>query len=101
MWASSYALDYHMPGMDGLETAAAVMGAGLRPVREIPSTARTARVTEAVDERELRILVAEDNEDNRVLIQAYLKNAPVDLTLAHNGAEAVEHFESSQTATST
>jgi CheY-like chemotaxis protein len=38
----------------------------------------------------LNILVVEDNEDNQMLIHAYLMQTPHQLTLAENGAVAVE-----------
>jgi CheY-like chemotaxis protein len=44
------------------------------------------------DERNLRILLAEDSDDNRVLIQAYLKNTPYQLEMAENGEIAVGKF---------
>ena len=44
------------------------------------------------DERNLRILLAEDSEDNRVLIQAYLKKSPYQLDMAENGEIAVNKF---------
>lgn len=37
-----------------------------------------------------RILVAEDNRVNRLLIQKFLKDASVELEFAHDGAEAVD-----------
>ena len=37
----------------------------------------------------LRVLVAEDNRTNRLLIGRYLKGAPCDLTFAEDGAQAV------------
>ncbi|MGE4157531.1 MAG: ATP-binding protein [Planctomycetota bacterium] len=45
--------------------------------------------------RSLRILVAEDNEDNRLLVQALLKGFPVDLTFAFDGLKAVEAAQTS------
>jgi PAS domain S-box-containing protein len=44
--------------------------------------------------RPLRILLVEDSEDNRLLIQAYLKKMPFHLETAENGAIAVDKFES-------
>ena len=44
------------------------------------------------DVRSLRILLAEDTEDNRLLIGAYLKNTPHVLSFAEDGAVAVEMF---------
>jgi len=46
------------------------------------------------DQRRLRILLAEDSEDNRVLVQAYLKNTPYQLDVAENGDIAVTKFTS-------
>jgi two-component system, sensor histidine kinase and response regulator len=42
--------------------------------------------------RALRILLAEDSADNRLLITAYLKNTPHQLDTAENGAIAVDKF---------
>ncbi|HTY56803.1 MAG TPA: response regulator, partial [Candidatus Binataceae bacterium] len=44
------------------------------------------------DQRNLHILLAEDSEDNRVLVQAYLKNTPYQLDVAENGEIAVAKF---------
>ncbi len=40
--------------------------------------------------KQLHILLVEDNADNRLLIQAFLKKTPYRLSIAENGAEAVE-----------
>jgi len=40
----------------------------------------------------LRILLAEDNEDNRTLIRMYLKNSPHEMQMAENGQLAVDRF---------
>jgi PAS domain S-box-containing protein len=40
----------------------------------------------------LRILVADDSADNRLLISAFLKNTPYKIDEVENGALAVEHF---------
>ncbi|HOV89997.1 MAG TPA: response regulator [Syntrophorhabdaceae bacterium] len=45
------------------------------------------------DLKPLAILVAEDTEDNRILIQAYLKDTPYSIYLAENGEEAVNLFK--------
>ncbi|MDT8317771.1 MAG: hypothetical protein RQ824_07255 [bacterium] len=37
------------------------------------------------DERPLNILIAEDMEDNRLLIQCYFKKTPHRLAIAENG----------------
>jgi PAS domain S-box-containing protein len=39
-----------------------------------------------------RILIAEDSEDNRFLVQAYLKDAPYELVFAENGELAVQAY---------
>ena len=43
----------------------------------------------------LTILLAEDNEDNRLLFQAFLKSTPHRIDIARDGAEAVDHFRAS------
>ena len=43
-------------------------------------------------DRRLRILLAEDVEDNRLLIRFYVKGENVDLTIAENGQDAVRAF---------
>jgi hypothetical protein len=44
--------------------------------------------------RNLRVLVADDSPDNRLLIKTYLKKMPWELEFAENGAEAVTCFAS-------
>ncbi|MFO0754266.1 MAG: response regulator [Thermodesulfovibrionales bacterium] len=44
----------------------------------------------------LRILLAEDNEDNRTLIQRYLSGTPYSIDTAENGKVAVEKFRAGQ-----
>ncbi|MGN7610883.1 response regulator [Magnetococcales bacterium HHB-1] len=44
--------------------------------------------------QDLRILLVDDAEDNRMLISAYLKKTPYHLTIAVNGQEGVEQFQS-------
>jgi PAS domain S-box-containing protein len=46
-----------------------------------------------VDQRPLRILLVDDSNDNRMLINAYLKNTPYTVDIAENGMIAVEMFE--------
>ncbi|MBV6340703.1 CHASE domain-containing protein [Candidatus Magnetobacterium casense] len=43
-------------------------------------------------ERSLRILIAEDNEDNQVLMRSYFKKAPHVIEIVPNGQEAVDKF---------
>lgn len=42
--------------------------------------------------RPLRILLADDSEDNRLLIRAYLRDTPHQITIAEDGAVAVQKF---------
>ena len=49
-----------------------------------------AEVTVAVEERPLRILLAEDSEDNQKLIETYLKRTPHTLVVVQDGEEAVK-----------
>ncbi len=48
---------------------------------------------EAEDLRPLQILLVEDSEDNRFLIQSYLNKTPYRLDIAENGEVAVEKFK--------
>jgi CheY-like chemotaxis protein len=45
------------------------------------------------DISKVRILVAEDSEDNRFLLGAYLKNQPYALTFVEDGQQALTKFE--------
>jgi CheY-like chemotaxis protein len=57
---------------------------------EIDST----RSNDVFDEtRPLRILLADDSRDNRLLVQAYFKKMPYAIDEAENGAVAVEKFK--------
>ncbi|MER3446094.1 MAG: hybrid sensor histidine kinase/response regulator [Candidatus Dadabacteria bacterium] len=49
--------------------------------------------TASDDQHALSILLAEDSEDNRLLIQSYLKNTPHQIDIAENGEIAVEKFK--------
>jgi PAS domain S-box-containing protein len=41
----------------------------------------------------LKILMADDSEDNRLLVMAYLKNFPFEITIAENGLIALEKMK--------
>lgn len=47
----------------------------------------------AVADVGLRILLAEDNEDNRMLFYAFLKNEPHNIDSVENGLEALQKFQ--------
>jgi CheY-like chemotaxis protein len=53
----------------------------------------TAKVTAEIS---AKILVAEDSEDNRFLVEAYLSGQPYRLTFVENGQEAVNTFEAEE-----
>jgi signal transduction histidine kinase/CheY-like chemotaxis protein len=60
----------------------------------------SSRVSEKQNDKKgsikaLRILLVEDNPDNRLLIKAYLKKQPYELIEAENGQIAVEQFQQS------
>ena len=48
--------------------------------------------TAPLPQQPLRILLAEDNEDNRTLIWMYLKNTPHEMQMAENGQLALDRF---------
>ncbi len=49
---------------------------------------------DAAGQRKLRILIAEDSEDNQIVIQAYMQGMPHELFFANNGQEALQMFQS-------
>jgi len=61
---------------------------------DAPAVEREAAPAEVspVEETPLSILLAEDSEDNRLLIQLYLKKSPHVLDIAENGQLAYEKF---------
>jgi signal transduction histidine kinase/DNA-binding response OmpR family regulator len=64
--------------------------------RLLPKPAEEAPAAQAVPaERPLRILLAEDSADNRMLIQIYLRDRGHQLDFAENGEVAVKKFMSS------
>lgn len=48
---------------------------------------------EKVDNRSLNVLIVDDTEENRILLNAYLKNTPHKLYFAENGQEAVDVYK--------
>ncbi len=67
-------------------------GTGAR--QSLPKPAEQA--TAPNDTIPLRILLAEDALDNRLLIQAYLKKFPYQIDVAENGRVAIEKFKASR-----
>jgi CheY-like chemotaxis protein len=67
---------------------------GAMPTRgssELPTTNSTNR-KEPKPVKPLKILIAEDSADNRLLIEVYLKGTPHGFTFADNGKAAVDRF---------
>ncbi len=48
------------------------------------------------DTRRLKLLIVDDAEDNRILLQAYLKSYPYELVFAKDGLQAFEAFQEHQ-----
>src|SRR6185369_16146293 len=81
-----------------------VVGFAMKPIkrpellRVICDAMHVARVEDepgsvsAAEQRPLSILVAEDFEDNRVLVQAYMKGTPHRIVFADDGVRAIEYF---------
>jgi PAS domain S-box-containing protein len=66
---------------------------GMQPREKAESrTPEGATSKENVQVRPLRILIAEDSTDNRLLLQMYLKASPHELTLVEDGMAAVDQF---------
>jgi len=75
---------------DLLEAIATTMGKVKPPEKSKPEISPAV----SKDLRALQILLVEDNADNRLLIQAFLKKTPYQLDTAENGKIAVEKFKS-------
>ena len=64
------------------------------PPGAVPADSNAAeRLHASPPDRPLRILIAEDAADNRLLLQAYLKNQPLLLRFAENGQEVTGALE--------
>ncbi|MCK4822339.1 response regulator [bacterium] len=68
----------------------------LGKAKTITEKPEVKRVTASKDKRVLNLLLAEDNEDNRFLIQAYLKKTPYKIDIAEDGKIAVKKFKSNK-----
>jgi PAS domain S-box-containing protein len=69
-----------------LQMIAATMGKA-RVLKEAAPTPAARRT-----DRAMKILLAEDSPDNRMLIEAYVKNSPYTVDMAENGQIAVDKF---------
>ena len=76
---------------DLLNTIATAMCRASVKSTELPAVA-TPATSDGL--RPLRILLVEDSEDNRLLVQTYLKKTPYRVDIAENGEIAVEKFKS-------
>jgi signal transduction histidine kinase/DNA-binding response OmpR family regulator len=66
-----------------LEAVSMALGRKTEPVKKARNTENLSR----------KILIAEDNHDNQVLIQAFLADSPHIIDIADNGLSAVEKFK--------
>jgi len=73
-----------------LEAINTAVGHGVAPG---PQPARPGAAAPPLDTRPLKILLAEDTADNRLLIKSYLKKLPYRLVMAHDGKEALDKFK--------
>ncbi len=60
---------------------------------QTPAAALAAPAVVSDSTHSARILLVEDNDDNRMLIKAYLRNEPYEIVEAENGEQAVAHFQ--------
>ncbi|MQQ09698.1 response regulator [Epibacterium sp. SM1979] len=60
------------------------------PQQDVPSP---PIIQEPMLAERLRVLMAEDNRTNQLVVSRMLKNAPIDLEIAANGLEAVDMFK--------
>jgi CheY-like chemotaxis protein len=74
-----------------------LVSAAIRPEHEtgphILAALRSGGATKVTPKTSAKILVAEDSEDNRFLVEAYLSDQPYRLKFVENGQEAVTAFE--------
>lgn len=63
------------------------------PRQELFALLETLSFNAPCEPRQMRILVAEDNKTNQLVMRKMLKNLNVDLTIAQNGEEAVSAYQ--------
>ena len=73
------------------EAVQAVLGRRLASNGKLPAAPKPE--DETMEQLHLKILLADDNEDNRLLVRAYFKDTACRLDIAENGAIAVEKFK--------
>jgi CheY-like chemotaxis protein len=73
------------------EAVQAVLGRHLASAEKLPSVTKPDDAT--MEQMHARILLADDNEDNRLLVRVYFKNTVCQIDMAENGAIAVEKFK--------
>jgi PAS domain S-box-containing protein len=66
------------------------------PLVESEGAALPAQAVQTSEVRPLRILLTDDNEDNRLIVVSYLKKLPHVVTQAANGKKALELFSAGQ-----
>ena len=76
---------------DLLRSVRAALGRVRRPVEVAAASTRDDGTP-----RSLRVLLADDSEDNRLLVRTYLKSSPYQLDMAEHGQMAVEMFMQSR-----
>ncbi len=64
------------------------LSAGAAPIPD----SRRFNIAPLREQKPLRILVAEDSPNNRLVVQAFLKNSPHAVTFAEDGQKAVDEF---------
>ncbi|WP_299349359.1 response regulator [uncultured Shimia sp.] len=63
---------------------------------DVPEITETPELPDKVDQRKMRILAAEDNKTNQLVLGKLLKTLDIELRFANNGFEALEAFEDMQ-----
>jgi CheY-like chemotaxis protein len=65
-----------------------------QPVQAVPVSSDAPHSLAPRPGGSLRLLIAEDTEDNRILLRHYLRGQPLEIEFAGNGAEALEAVRS-------